>query len=161
MEKAELSYDNFLLDVPPTQRPFVDPINELLLENGCTVKLQMAKNGYVVSYTHKKSKRVIANFIFRKQGLLIRIYGDQSGKYLSFLDQLPDAMKAEMETAAICRRLHDPTKCNARCPLGNVFTLNGMEHKKCRYDSFVFFVDGETTPHLLAFLEKELEGRTA
>jgi len=147
--------------VPPVQRPFVDPINALLTENGCTVKLQMAKNGYVVSYTHKKSKRVLANFIFRKQGLMIRIYGDHSGKYQPFLNELPEAMKGEMEKAAVCRRLHDPTKCNGRCPLGNIFTLNGMEHKKCRYDSFVFFVDVKTGPHLIGFLERELAERAA
>ncbi|MCL1796271.1 MAG: hypothetical protein FWG37_05220 [Clostridia bacterium] len=160
MGNVELSFENFLLDVPPTQRPFVDPIHALLV-NQCTVKLQMAKSGYVVSYVCGKNKRVVANFIFRKQGLLLRIYGDHCDQYQPLIDGLPDAMKAEIEKTAVCRRLLDPTRCNARCPMGNRFTLRGTEHKKCRYTSFVFLVDGDTTPHLLAFLGKELETRTA
>lgn len=161
MESKKPTYEDFLFDVSPMQRPFVDSIHACLTENGCQTKVETAKNGYVVSYTLKDTKRVIANYIFRKQGLMIRIYGDNVGKYEGFLETLPEKMQDAIQKAGDCRRLLDPTKCNARCPMGNVFTLKNELHKKCRYGSFLFLLDAESAAHIQAFLENELRERVA
>lgn len=161
MEKQALTYDTFLLDVSPLQRPFVDQIHALLTGSGCNVEVAQAKSGYVVSYQYDAKKHVLANYVFRKKGLIIRIYGDNVGTYQALLETFPEVMKKAIAKASICRRLHDPTKCNARCPMGNVFTLDGEEHKKCRYNNFLLFVDEESTPHILQFLQQEMDARTA
>lgn len=161
MEKQTISFDNFLFDVHPQSRPFVEQIHETLLQNGCTVKLTQAKNGYVVSYTYMPQKRVIINFVFRKKGLMIRIYGDNAGAYEEFLETLPGAMRKAIEKAPVCKRLIDPAQCSSHCPMGNTFSLGGVQHKKCRYSNFMFLVEEDSYPFLKAFLEHELRERMA
>lgn len=161
MDQPKPGYDTFLLDVPPMQMPYVQQINALLLQNGCTVRVEPAKSGYVVSYDHAGSKRVLANFIFRKKGVMIRIYADHVVGYQEILAEMPPALRAAVSKAPICRRLHDPAKCNARCPMGNVFTLDGVEHKKCRYNNFIILVDEAGYPAIQALIEKEAAARKA
>lgn len=161
MEKENPSYDDFLLDVNPLQRPYVDRIHAYLTGQGCTVKVQSAKSGPVVSFVFGAGSHTVANFIIRKKGAMIRIYGDHVEAYQDVLQALPEAMQKAVEKASVCRRLLDPTKCNARCPMGNVFTLNGTEHKKCRYNNFIFFIDEESCGPLETFLTREMAARTA
>lgn len=161
MEKKTPTYDDFLLDVSPLQRPMVDAVDAFLRAHGCVVRVTPAKSGYVVSYDRVADGKVIANYVFRKKGLIIRIYGNHVEQYPEVLGEMPDAMQKAVAKAPICRRLHDPTKCNARCPMGNVFMLAGEEHKKCRYSNFMFLLDEESTPAVLGFLERELDARSA
>lgn len=160
MEKQTPTFENFLNDVNPVNRPFVEGLHAWLLENGCTVKLELAKSGYVVSYAHAATKRVLANYVFRKQGVVIRIYADNVDKYEAFLQTMPEAMQKKAIKAPVCRRMLDPTKCNARCPMGYVFTLGGELQKKCRYNSFMFLLDAESNPFIQTFVENELRARS-
>lgn len=161
MEKAPLTYETFLLDVSPLQRPFVDQIHALFTKGGCGVEVAQAKSSYVVSYQYELKRHVVANFIFRKSGVVIRVYGDHVGEYQALLADFPEAVKAKIVKAGPCRRMLDPTKCNSRCPMGNVFTLDGVEHKKCRYNNFLIPVTEENTPHILRLLQAEMNARTA
>lgn len=159
MSKEGLNFEDFLMEVDSACLEIVLHLHEYLLEQECTVKLEAAKSGYVVSYSHSKTKKVIANYVFRKKGLLIRIYGDHVSNYAEFVNTLPEGMVKAIEKAPVCRRLIDPTKCNSRCPMGYVFTLNGTEYKKCRYNSFMFLVNDESAPFIKTFLEHELAER--
>jgi len=158
MPESELSFDSFLEDVDPQYREFVSQTHEFMLKSNSTLKLTLAKNGYVVSYTYGKKKRVVMNFVFRKSGLVARIYGDYAGQYNEFLDKLPNDMKKSIEKAPACKRFEDPPRCSPKC-VGYVFTLNGTQYQKCRYNCFMFPVNDESIPHINAFLTSELSAR--
>ena len=101
MPDKELSFEGFLLNVNPVYQDFVTQIHTYLLENGCKLKLQLAKNGYVVSYSHVKSKRVLLNFVFRKSGLVTRIYGDLVNQYVDFMDTAGYNVKVRRQSAGL------------------------------------------------------------
>ena len=155
MPNNELSFEGFLLNVNPVYQDFVKKTHAWLLENGCKLKLQLAKNGYVVSYSHVQSRRVLLNFVFRKSGLVVRIYGDSADQYTDFLETLPDAMIKSIAKAPECRL------CNARCNKGYAFSIRGKAYQKCRYNCFLFAVDDESIPFIKSFLENEIRERSA
>jgi len=158
MEKAVITFENFLNDVPPELHEFVSQIHALLTGKGCGVKIEAAKSGFVLSYSDPK-KRVLSNYVFRKSGLVIRIYADAVNAYPDFLETLPDGMKKAIEKAPVCRRLIDFTKCNSRCRMGYDFVLGGARYQKCQYSCFMFPVNLESEPFIRAFLENELGAR--
>lgn len=161
MAKEEFSFENFIASVSPDILGYVNDTHEYLLANGCACKVTAATNDLVASYSHVKSKKVIFNYVFRKKGLVIRIYGDHVAAYADRLDQLPDNMTAAIDKAPVCKRMIDPTKCNSRCGMGYAFDLKGKEHKKCRYNCFMFEVKEENYEAIRHMLEWELKERTA
>lgn len=162
MEKeVTVSYDDFLLDVPPMQRPLVDQIDALLRGHGMAVKVIRAKSGCVVSYAMGAKGHTVANFIFRKKGVFIRVYGDHVERYQDLLATFPDATRGAIAKAGACRRMLDPTKCNPRCQMGNVFVMDGVEHKKCRYNNFILFVDEGNFEAILGLLNAEVGERAS
>ncbi len=161
MSKEKIAFESFLTDVTPENLEFVNMTHDFLLKNGCTCKIELAKSGYVVSYLLAKTKKVILNYVFRKSGLIVRIYADNINGYLDILKTLPDNMVKAIEKAPVCKRLVDPTKCNSRCNMGYVFDLNGTNYQKCRFNSFMFEVKDENFKAITAFIEDELRCRTA
>ena len=161
MAKEEIKFEDFLTNVSPENLGFVHETHELLLQNGCSYKIEAAKSGYVFSYLTPKTKKVLANYVFRKKGMLVRVYGDNIGRYADILGTLPDGMVKAIEKAPVCKRLLDPAKCNARCPMGYVFALNEKTLKNCRYKSFMFDVREENHSAIRDFLMRELKERTA
>ena len=161
MAKDKIPFEDFLMEVDPAQQGFVMQLNDYLTAKGCILKIQTAKSGFVVSYADDKTKKVLINYVFRKKGMLVRIYGDHINQYQEYLDTLNDTMFKEVDKASICRRLADPTKCNARCPMGYTFAMRGNDYIKCRYGSFMFLVNNQSQALIRGFIEKELERRTA
>ena len=159
MDKKEPGFEDFIRDVNPEYHEFVAQLNDFLLNNGCSMKISAAKKGYLVSYSHK-NKRVLLNFVFRKSGLIARIYGDAVNTYLNFIETLPDGMIKAIEKAPVCKRLIDFTKCNSKCRMGYDFMLKGKHHQKCQYNCFMFLVSHENNPFIKTFLENELSART-
>ena len=161
MDNNKASYENFLNEVHPVYREAADQIHDYLLRSGCKIKIQPAKSGYVVSYSDPRTKKVAANFVFRKNGLIIRIYGENFNKYIDFLEELPAGMIKSMEKSAVCKRLIDPSKCNSRCGMGYDFTVKGVRFQKCRYGCFMFEINDENIPFIKAFVENEIRERIA
>lgn len=161
MAKEEIKFEDFLADVSPLNQDFVNETHSFLLGNGCKYKIEAAKSGFVVSYSHSKTKKVVINYVFRKSGLIIRIYGDNVSKYADVLDKLPDGMVKAIQKAPVCKRLIDPEKCNSRCAMGYQFSLKGTDYQKCRYSSFMFEVKDENYASVRDFLERELKERAA
>jgi hypothetical protein len=159
MSKEEINFDDFLLNVSFENMEFAREMHDNMLQNNCSYKIETAKNGHVLSYVMPKTKKVIVNYVFRKNGMVIRIYGDNIGKYADILTTLPDNMVKAIEKAPVCKRLVDPTKCNSRCPMGNIFTLDGKEYKNCRYSSFMFEVKEENHKAIREFVARERESR--
>lgn len=159
MEKKELKFESYLSDISPEHEGLVLGLHDMMTGRGCQVKLQEAKMGHVVSFTDPKTKKTVANFVSRKKGPMVRIYGDNSDKYPELIGELPAGMVADVEKSSVCRRLLDPTKCNSRCQMGYVLTLGGTEHKKCRNSCFMFFINKENTPWVQKLLDRELSER--
>lgn len=161
MAKEEFRFEDFLNDISPEYADIAGNLHNFLLESGCGLKMQLAKSGHVVSYTDPKTKKVTANFVSRKKGPVVRIYGDNAYKYMDFLESLPEAMIKFVGKSPDCKRLLDPAKCNQKCPMGYTLTLNGDTYKKCRYGCFMFEMNADSAPYIKTFLENELRERTA
>ena len=160
MPENSPAFSDFIMEVDPRLHGFVQQTDEQMTQYGCKLKIATSKSGYVVSYTHAKSKKVILNFVFRKSGLVVRIYGDSVGQYLDLLEALPDKMRKVIEKAPSCKRFEDPPRCNSKCG-GYVFILGGTQYQKCRYNCFMFGVDHESIPFIDRFIENEVGARNA
>jgi len=161
MEKKQYQFEDFLLDVHPAYQPFVTQTHQTLLQAGYQIKIDMAKSGFLVSYFDKKTKRSLANFVFRKSGLVVRIYGEHVNNYLDVLETLPESMTKAIDKAPVCKRFLNPAACNSRCPMGYDFVLKGKQQQKCRYSGFMFPVNEESVPFIQAFLAREAKERAA
>lgn len=158
-EKVQIPFEDFIVVLGPETVPFVMELDAMLREKDCKVGIEPAKSGYVVSYKHAGSGRVIINYVFRKKGLVIRIYADNVLKYMELLETFPADMKSKVAKAPVCRRLVNPELCNAHCPKGYEFILEGENYQKCRYNCFMFFLEDAANPHIRRMVELELAHR--
>jgi hypothetical protein len=99
------------------------------------------------------------NFLFRKNGLYVRIYGDNLGKYTDFLDRLPEIMEKEIGKVSVCKRLINPADCNPKCIMGYDFYVKDSRYRKCRYSCFQFAINSGSRPVLSEFIENERRER--
>lgn len=149
----KMTYEDFSRGLNPFDLSFVAPMHEYLTQNGCKAEVKPAAQGPVLSYLMPKAKKTILNYVFRKNGMQVRIYGDGANTYQDFLQTLPDIMIAEIDKATNCRL------CNARCPKGYAAVIKGNEYFKCRYGAFMFGLNPETQAYIKAFIENEVNAR--
>lgn len=154
MEKKKLCYDDFLTTVSDSDKEFVSELHESFLAHGCTIEVKEAKSGYVVSYLH--NKKAVANYVFRKTGMLLRLYAKHVQQYMNLLDTLPDAMVKTIQAAPVCKRLINPDDCNPKCAMGYDFLLRGERQQKCRNNAFLLPVCAENNAALKSLVEHEL-----
>lgn len=156
MANQKLAFEDFILTVDYENREFVHTLHQMLINCGCKIEVKEAKSGYLVSYL--LNKRTILNYVFRKKGLIIRIYANHLGSYLEFLDTLPDGMIKTIREAPLCKRLVTPGTCNSKCAMGYDFLLRGEHFQKCRNSAFMFLLCNENNSFIETFLKNELEG---
>lgn len=161
MGEIKPAFEDFLKDVHPAYLEFTVNLNETLMSRGCKQKIEAKSSGYLVSYTESASGRVILNFVFRKKGLVCRVYGDGHAKYPDFFDALPPAAVKSLTKAPNCKRLIDPAACNPKCSMGYAYTMGGELQQKCRYNAFMLDVNDENLPLINGFVERELAVRAA
>ena len=149
------TFDDFLASVDTENQEFVSEMHYELTKRGCKIVVNLAKSGYVVSYN--LNKKVIANYVFRKKGLVARIYASHIAQYMDILDTLPDDMVQDIQAAPICKRLVDPDTCNQKCSMGYDFVLKGERLRKCRNSAFMFSLSEENKPFIEALLLNEIE----
>ena len=149
------TFQDFLDAVDGENRVFVVELHEELTRLGCNAQVKQAKSGYVVSYI--QNQRTIANYVFRKKGLVARIYTNHIAQYPGILDTLPEGMAQAVRKAPICKRLADPAACNQRCPMGYDFIMKGERLQRCRNGAFQFLLSGETRPFIKALVLREAE----
>ena len=159
MAKEAIPFELFLVTVPEEHRDFANDIHKWLGEKSYTTKIKEAKNGYVVSYNHPETKYVLFNYVFRKKGVIMRVYADSIASYMGFLETLPEKVCKDIAKAPNCCRLLSPDQCNPNCRMGYDFIMNGERHKKCRMGAFMILIDDETKPVLNEFLNLEVEAR--
>jgi len=153
----KITYEQFIQAVDADNQSFVQDLHSYLLENGCKVTFEEKKSGYLASYKHGKPLRAVLNFIFRKNGMLTRIYGERISGYPDFLNTLPIEMVQSIEGAGICKRLVHNT-CSPKCS-GYDFMIRDEHFQKCRYSCFEFLMTSENNPYIKAFVEHEMRGR--
>lgn len=158
MGKVKLGFDDFIVMVDSTLAEFVTGLHKELTEAGCSIEVKEAKSGYVVSYL--LNKKTVANYVFRKKGMMIRIYANHIKDYMEFLETIPDSMVKTIEDASVCKRLINPDACNSKCAMGYDFIMHGERYQKCRNNAFMFLLSEENNPLIATFLQKELEARS-
>ena len=157
MAQAKISFEQFIQAVDEGNKSFVEDLHAYLLENGCKVTFEEKKNGFLASYKLGKPPRALMNFLFRKQGMLTRIYGEHISSYSDFLNSLPRAMVASVEKAGTCKRITQGT-CSPKC-IGYDFMIGESHFQKCRYSCFEFLMTNESNPFIKEFVEREIKER--
>ena len=155
--KEKITFEQFLDAVEVEHQPYVEDLHGYLLISGCKVIFEEKKSGYLASFKCGKPLRTIANFVFRKNGMLVRIYGEHIGEYGDFLNTLPNEMIKSIESATLCKQL-DHGGCSSKCR-GYDFTIGSERFQKCRYNCFEFLVTSESGGYIKLFLENELRER--
>ena len=157
MAQAKITFEQFIEAVDTDNKPFVQDLHTYLLSKGCKVAFEEKKSGYLASYKVGKPQRALLNFVFRKNGMLTRIYGENISIYPDFLNTLPKEMVEHIANAGVCKRLVSGD-CNPKCT-GYDFMIGGERYQKCRYNCFEFLMTDESRPYIKAFVENELTGR--
>lgn len=104
------TFQDFLDSLDGITQKFASDLHDALTEYGCKAEVKSAKSGFVVSYS--LNKKTIANYVFRKKGLVARIYANHIAQYMDLLDTLPDIMAQAIQKAPVCKRLVNPGACN-------------------------------------------------
>ncbi|MCL2375682.1 MAG: hypothetical protein FWC82_04085, partial [Firmicutes bacterium] len=147
----------FIMTLNAEQLAFVESLNGYLVDSGCKAIFEEKKSGMLASYKHGKTKKALINFLFRKNGLKVRIYGENLDNYRDFLNTLPAQMVEEIDGASACKRLVSDG-CSPKC-IGYDFNIDTKHFQKCRYNCFEFLLTNETAPYIKTFIEKELTAR--
>lgn len=155
MGNGKLTFEDFIVTVDNEYRDFVNDLHHTLISCGCVLEVKEAKSGYLASYQH--NKKAVANYVFRKKGLIVRIYANHLGSYMKFLDTLPDGMLQTIKAAPVCKRLINPDACNSKCAMGYDFLICEEHLQKCRNNAFMFLVCEDYNPFIKTFLENEIE----
>jgi hypothetical protein len=155
MEK--ITFEQFFESVDSDNKPFVQDLHNFLLENACKVAFEEKKSGYLASYKFGKPLKALLNFVFRKEGMLTRIYGERISNYSEFLETLPPEMVTHLNKAGDCKRLVS-NGCSPKC-IGYDFMIGGEHFQKCRYNCFEFLMTDVSRPFIRAFINHELTER--
>lgn len=151
----KIDFKDFIASVSMENQDFVKELHDKLTELGCSIEIKAAKSGCMVSYIF--NRKTVANYVFRRKGMLVRIYGAHVNQYEKILDMLPDEMVHSIETAPVCKRLADPDACNPKCTMGYEFWLKGGHYQKCRSGAFMFLVCPQNNPFIQQLLLSEVE----
>lgn len=155
MATVKPGFEDFVALVSEDCAEYVRQLHRMFMDAGCKIDLKEAKNGYVVSYL--LNKKTVVNYVFRKKGLIIRIYANHLPAYMGLLESFPDSMTRGVKAAPDCKRLLQPGACNARCAMGYDFFIGGEHQQKCRYGAFMFLINEETKPFIRDFVRCELQ----
>jgi len=144
-----IQFEDFVEAIEPWHRAFVLNTHELLMTAGYKLKIEDKASGLFASYSHPKTKRSLLNFLFRKSGMLTRLYpGRVDG---GIPDNLTPLMEKEIDKAPACKL------CSEKCTKGYKFSIRGQAYDKCRYNAFLFTVTEENKPILSGWIQKEAE----
>ena len=151
--REKYTFQDFLASVDGENQKFVSEAHNELTGLGCKAEVKAARSGYVVSYSLNQGP--LAHYVFRKKGLMARIYAGHIAQYMELLELLPDSMVRAIQAAPICKRLADPAACSQTCPMGYDFLLKGERLQRCRSNAFMFLLEEESRPHVRALLLRE------
>ena len=154
-ENNKVGFEEFIINVSEENKEFITEIHNKLINQGCKIEVKSAKSGYVVSYIF--NKKTVLNYVFRKSGLLVRIYATNVNQYMSFLDSLPVEMVKQIKKSTDCKRLIDKSLCNQKCAMGYDFLINNEIYQKCKNNAFMFQINNENNQFIKKFLMEEMQ----
>ena len=93
-----ITFEEFFITVPQENQKFVKELHQDLVKHGCTMTIKEAKSGYMAAYLYQK--KTIMNYVFRKKGLFLRLYGEHAKDYEACLDTLPKDMICLLYTSS-------------------------------------------------------------
>jgi len=99
MAKEIYFFEDFLQNVADEYKRFVSQVQELLTTDGYIIKVEKKAIGFFVSYADSRTKKSMLNFLFRKNGLYIRMYATNCDKYADVLNQSPDEIVKQITKA--------------------------------------------------------------
>lgn len=156
MAKEVLKFEDFISNSDPLHSTFFEQVNGMMVEKGYKIIVESKKTGYGLTYKDAKSKKSIMNFVKRKKGVYMRIYGKNTKAYMQLFDTLPESMKAEIKKGNDCKRFIDDDACSSRCVKGTEIMMDGILYGKCRYDALFFFLEPEKYEPLKEILSNEI-----
>ena len=159
MPAEKLTYEEFLSGAESKDQTFIQTLHAELLEKGCKGSYEKKKTSLLASYKLGKPPKALLNLLIKKQGLFVRIYGENAWNYQDFLQTIPGEMVQSIAKGGDCGRLIKNT-CSMKCS-GYDVTIGNQRFQKCRYSGFEFLVTEESGGSIKAFVEHELEKRTA
>ena len=157
MVAEKISFEQLLQAVEPEHQPYIQSLHSYLLKSGCKAAFEQKKNGPLASYKHGKPPRAVANVLFRKSGMLVRVYGENISGYGDFLNTLPQEMAQATLASGDCKRLISGG-CSPKCT-GYDFKIADKHLQKCRYGCFDFLVNSQSRDYIKTFIENELKER--
>jgi len=159
MEQMNDQFEDFLMSVSDDYKEFVHTVNQILLQEGCKVKVGSSKtNLFSVKYT--QGRKGIFNFMLRKRGFKVSVYAANYAKYPDVLNSLPENMVKQLAKTAACKNMDSPPTCWEGC-IGYDIHIGEEQYQKCKFGCFQFDVNAESIPYLLTLLESELKERRA
>jgi hypothetical protein len=159
MAKEKYQFEDFLAEINQEQKAGVTNIHNSMTGSGYKNKVENKASGFLVAYTHPKTKRSILNLFFRKDGLQARIYAENHKQYANFINNLPEDMEAQIAEASDCKRYLTPPECSDTCSAGYDISIRGNRYQKCRYSCFHFKADTKNLPIIAEFIEQEKASR--
>lgn len=154
-----ITYDDFIETVEEANLALINDLHLMFLKNGCKLEIKEAKQGYVVTYIYTKDKKKIAlmNYVFRKNGMMVRIYARHINMYQELLDLLPQEMKKNVVKAGDCKRLTGISECSPTCTAGYDFMMDSVNYRKCKNSAFFWKVELKSMEYIKRMLENELK----
>ena len=142
------AFNDFLATVEPRHQHFVADLHKRLTEKNSKAKVESKASGFFVSYAYPKTKKSLLNFLFRKSGLLVRIYPRNMDAGIP--NSITATMIAEIEKSLDCKL------CSDKCPKGYKFIIKDKSYDKCRYNAFLFAVTEESKGILTEWIQTEI-----
>jgi len=159
MEKANYQFEDFLMSVDDKYKDFVLTINDILLQEGCKVKVESSKT-YLFSVKYTQGRKGIFNFMLRKKSFKASVYAANFAKYPDVINSLPKSMVEQISKTSDCKNMANPPACWDGC-LGYEIHIGQEHYQKCKFSCFQFNIDSESIPLLLEMLKSELNARQA
>jgi len=159
MGKDKYTFDDYVMNAGGLHVDFYNDINDMLSENEFAAKVELKKSGFALSYVQKSTKKTILNFVNRKKGTYIRLYGDHADQYFDYFTDLSEKMISEIKKGMDCKRMIDPSACNSKCKKGINMLIDGNVYGKCRYSALFFFLESEKYESIKEMLALEMKER--
>lgn len=119
-------------------------------------KHKSAKSGFVTSYSSPKSGKALLNYVFRRNGVKIRVYAGNVGEYAEILSDFPDNMKKDIMKAGDCKKLNG-LNCSPTCTGGYSFPMDGVVYKKCKNMAFFHSLEKRNFAAVRKLVESEID----
>lgn len=146
----------FLKEIPVECQEFVLELDKHLTEKGSKRTIKTAKSGFVTSYSSPQSGKALLNYVFRKNGVKMRIYAAGIGEYSEILSDFPDKMKKDIIKAGDCKKLNG-LNCSPTCSGGYSFPMDGVDYKKCKNMAFFHSLEEENFSAIRKLVNAEID----